>query len=526
MRRGCSARRSTRPRLQGLGGPDRAEPVLLHRLCGGLLLGPLGWTQPPIPPDPGAVEHRPFQACAHVPPSPSVQGHHRDRARPAHSQPARHQLLHRHLTRDIAVAAVLGNGPEHGVRTARVDHLGPRPLDHRLEEIGHPAPLAHGPVLGGDEEGRRQPLSLYGLEHPLVVASSHDHVDRLVPRPQLLGQEVQGGRAVAPGHQQAAVLLPGVRERPAERPDHVERVVRAGLGQPSRARPHHVEHDLKGAGPTSSPRGLVDREGPSEHELPGLRYADLDELAGFGLLSDVGSHQRQRVVRPRPAVRQHFALRSDHAVPSGAVAASTRAWPGEAIVGGSAAWYSCSDRGAAGPARSASIPCTAARTPGTVVMQGMPLRAAAVRMKYPSVRGSLPNGVLMTRSTRPASISSTALGLPSDRLRTVVTGTPALDRSPAVPSVARRVTPRSARRRAGRTTERLSRLATEMNTVPPAGRTDPVASWAFARASPRSAAMPMTSPVERISGPSTVSTPGNRPNGNTAAFTATCRRWR
>ena len=36
--------------------------------------------------------------------------------------------------------------------------------------------------------------------------------------------------------------------------------------------------------------------------------------------------------------------------------------------------------------------------------------------------------------------------------------------------------------------------------------------------------MPMTSPVERISGPSTVSTPGNRPNGSTAAFTADVRQ--
>ncbi len=34
--------------------------------------------------------------------------------------------------------------------------------------------------------------------------------------------------------------------------------------------------------------------------------------------------------------------------------------------------------------------------------------------------------------------------------------------------------------------------------------------------------MPMTSPVERISGPSTVSTPGKRANGNTDSFTPTC----
>ena len=33
--------------------------------------------------------------------------------------------------------------------------------------------------------------------------------------------------------------------------------------------------------------------------------------------------------------------------------------------------------------------------------------------------------------------------------------------------------------------------------------------------------MPITSPVERISGPSRVSTPGKRPNGSTASFTLT-----
>ena len=33
--------------------------------------------------------------------------------------------------------------------------------------------------------------------------------------------------------------------------------------------------------------------------------------------------------------------------------------------------------------------------------------------------------------------------------------------------------------------------------------------------------MPITSPVERISGPRMVSTPGKRANGNTASFTAT-----
>ena len=35
--------------------------------------------------------------------------------------------------------------------------------------------------------------------------------------------------------------------------------------------------------------------------------------------------------------------------------------------------------------------------------------------------------------------------------------------------------------------------------------------------------MPITSPVERISGPSIVSTPGKRANGKTASFTEMCR---
>ena len=35
--------------------------------------------------------------------------------------------------------------------------------------------------------------------------------------------------------------------------------------------------------------------------------------------------------------------------------------------------------------------------------------------------------------------------------------------------------------------------------------------------------MPMTSPVERISGPRMVSAPGNLANGNTLSFTAVCR---
>ena len=48
-----------------------------------------------------------------------------------------------------------------------------------------------------------------------------------------------------------------------------------------------------------------------------------------------------------------------------------------------------------------------------------------------------------------------------------------------------------------------------------------MASWLFAKAVGKSIAMPITSPVDRISGPRTISTPGNFANGNTASLTET-----
>ena len=58
--------------------------------------------------------------------------------------------------------------------------------------------------------------------------------------------------------------------------------------------------------------------------------------------------------------------------------------------------------------------------------------------------------------------------------------------------------------------------------MPDVGSGRPAARSALASAVGRSAALAMTSPVERISGPSTGSAPGKRANGSTAAFTLTC----
>ena len=76
----------------------------------------------------------------------------------------------------------------------------------------------------------------------------------------------------------------------------------------------------------------------------------------------------------------------------------------------------------------------------------------------------------------------------------------------AVPWVARISKPRSASTLIGKIIERLSRLAIDTNTWPEVGSDPNAAAWALANARPKSASMPITSPVDFISGPSTVST--------------------
>ena len=104
--------------------------------------------------------------------------------------------------------------------------------------------------------------------------------------------------------------------------------------------------------------------------------------------------------------------------------------------------------------------------------------------------------------------------------------TPLRRSTSAVPSVASTVNPRSTSRLTGKIIARLSRLATETNTVPRSGSPPYAAAWLLANAVPKSSSMPITSPVERISGPSTESTTRpsrvrNRLNGSTASLTET-----
>src|ERR1044071_8383493 len=75
------------------------------------------------------------------------------------------------------------------------------------------------------------------------------------------------------------------------------------------------------------------------------------------------------------------------------------------------------------------------------------------------------------------------------------------------------------RSRAMPTAATLSPSRTLMNARPPCGSLTPAAICDFTNASPKVSPTPITSPVDFISGPRMVSTPGNLTNGNTASFT-------
>ena len=60
-----------------------------------------------------------------------------------------------------------------------------------------------------------------------------------------------------------------------------------------------------------------------------------------------------------------------------------------------------------------------------------------------------------------------------------------------------------------------------MNTLPSRGSSTPAAACALPNAAGKSSAMPITSPVDFISGPSSASLPCRRLKGSTASFTLT-----
>ena len=91
-----------------------------------------------------------------------------------------------------------------------------------------------------------------------------------------------------------------------------------------------------------------------------------------------------------------------------------------------------------------------------------------------------------------------------------------------MPPVAITSKPRSWKRAAIWVAAGLSVSVTVMKTEPSAGSSTPAAACALPKAVGKSAAIPITSPVLFISGPSTESAPAKRAKGSTASLTLTC----
>ena len=85
-----------------------------------------------------------------------------------------------------------------------------------------------------------------------------------------------------------------------------------------------------------------------------------------------------------------------------------------------------------------------ARAPLTVVVMGILLATAALRILISSDRDSLSDGVLMMKSMSPFLMRSRTFGRrPSASLKRMFTGTPAWAMARAVPSVAKTLKPSS-----------------------------------------------------------------------------------
>ena len=330
------------------------------------------------------------------------------------------------------------------------------------------------------------------------------------------GQREQRRGARADAEQQAGGRVARHRERPPERPDDVEHVARPAVRQPLRAGLARQEDELDRAA-VVGPDVVHGERAPGEHA--GLRAADRDrdELAGPEPGGDRGGDHGHGDVRVDPAHREHGAAHlnrrhpafplvachpaaaqslsvaapSCHASPAVHAlmpAAHLRPLAALAIdaslatgASRSAAACSCRERTPISPRMMASMPCTAAARPATVVTHGTPRRTAAVLISYPSSRTAaeaaerLPEGrvhdqVYLTvqdaRDDGRLAAPIAAGPAPSLCFRTILARTPFLRSTSAVPDVAQISKPRSARRLTGKTIARLSRLATETNTRP------------------------------------------------------------
>src|ERR1019366_8863355 len=446
------------------------------------------------------VEHRPLDAQPHI----TAPG--RDHAAKARAEPAGHARLQRELGGNVVPGAQPADRFQHSRRAAGVDLDRGTAGQLCLQQVGHQALMAHAAVIGGQAGPAEQQRAL-GMRG---VAESKQ-CSRV--QSQLVLPDRQWRDPHPAADQQRTPLITRGGEANAEWPDQPQILSGLQLTQPPGPRPHVLDQELQLA-PRARRAHDAERAGqkrplvlPRPPARPGAEHV---ELAGLRPWSNaVGDPQDHvgAVLLTGGNAGSPAAERGGHA---GRTHRTSLRWSlcGETTSG--------TPRGAEAIARAAAIP------PAIVVMHGTPLAIAAERISYPSVRAPVPTGVLITRSTSPRSIQSTTCGEPSPILLMSRAGIPIRRNACAVPRVATMAKPRSCSMVAIPVAAGLSPSATVMNTVPRSGSRNPAAACALANAVGKSRAMPITSPVERISGPSSESAPAKRSNGSTASSTHTC----
>ncbi len=165
------------------------------------------------------------------------------------------------------------------------------------------------------------------------------------------------------------------------------------------------------------------------------------------------------------------------------------------------------------------MPFTVASAPEIVVTRGTLYRIAVDLIEVSSCFVALLLGVFIIKFISPDFILSTTLGLPSCSLGTISTSRLFLFNALAVPVVAKILNPRSDSFLATNIIFLLSSFLTLIKIFPFTGSFWPAAICDLANAIPSVLSMPITSPVDFISGPNTGSTPGKRTNGNTDSLT-------
>src|SRR3954452_22879511 len=449
------------------------------------------------------IDHRPVDADPHV----AAVARRHDAAE-AGAEAARHAGLERELCRHAAFGAQRPDRLEHRRRPAGVDRRMLVLVEGGEEQVGDEAVVAGAAVVGRDARvgEQRRARGVGG------VAEAEQRRRRAAGGEELVVPDRQRRGPDPAAAQQRPAAVAGRGEAEAERAGEPQRVAGPQRAQPRRPGADVLEHELEPARPRPQGRERARQERPLVlSPAPALRRGEHEELARTGrravrvgdLEDDVGAELAARGHLER-APAEGGERAAAH------VAARSRARP---------PCSSCSDSTGGAPCRAAEIARAAASPPESVVRHGIPAATAARRISQPSVRAPDPVGVLTMRSTSPRSIQSTTCGEAPPTLLIRSAGMPIRSIASAVPRVATIRKPRSCSVWATATAPGLSLSVTVMNAVPESGSAAPAAAWALANAVGKSRATPITSPVERISGPRRASAPSKRSNGSTASLT-------